>query len=177
MNLGKLQDRLETTNNSEFLNMYQLETLDGFNTVDNTVERLKEIFEAADNYAKDNDLKYKYFQLAKKPLWTEFTVESESFIYQGFDAQVSIDLSENLDNLKLFVVVQNNNVKSLQEGQRIEINSDFVDGLNVLQRNIFEEASLEVQKRATDTFRKVWLHEKERMDKWVKTCSIQLKGN
>ncbi len=177
MNLGNLKDKLETTNNSTFLKMYQNETLEECKNIESTVERLQEIFTEADNYAEDNDLKYKYFQLAQTPLWNEIVVESESFIYQGFEARVEIDLSENLEDIKLFVTVQNNNVSDLKEGQRFEIDSNFLESMNDLQREIFEESVVEVQRRAIKTFRKVWLYEKERMDKWVKTCSIQLKGN
>ena len=176
MNLGNLQEKLQTTDNSNFLKMYQLETLEECNTVDSLMKRVQEIFTEADNYASTNDVKYKYLQLAQEPLWSEFTVESEGFIYQGFEANVEVDLSESVENIKLFVTIQNNNVSDLKEGQRIEIDSTFVDGLNDLQKEIFLEAKAEVEARATDTLKKVWIYEKERMDKWVKTCNIQLKG-
>ena len=176
MRLGNLKEKLETTDNSTFLKMYQTETLTECNTVSSFMEKAQRIFTEADNYAETNDLKYKYLQLAQKPLWNDFTVEPEGFIYQGFEANVGVDLSESIDNIKLFVTIQNNNVGDLKEGQRIEINSDFIDGLNDLQKEIFLEAKATVEKRATDILKKVWIYEKERIDRWVKTCNIELKG-
>jgi len=115
--------------------------------------------------------------MAKNYLWEGLTVEPESFIYQGFEAQVQIDLSEKLEDIRLFVTVQNNNVATLKEGQRIEITDDFIEGLNNLQRAIFLEALEKVQQRAIKVFRKVWIYEQERIDKWIKTTPINIKGN
>jgi len=176
MNLRKLQDKL-VTNNSGFLSKYQNTNLNECKTVDEAINNVKNILKEADEYAKINKLEYKYLQMAKNLLWEDIKVKPEPFIYQGFDAQVEVDLSENIDDIKLFVTVQNNNVSALKEGQRIEITDEFVNGMNDLQKSIFEEAYQLVQQRTLKTINSVWKYEQARIDKWVKTCGIKLKGN
>jgi len=173
LNLQKLYEKLET-NNDGFLSMYQQETLDGL-TFGEIKEKMSKIFTEADNYAETNDLEYKYFQLAKKPLWNDLVVESSPFIYQGFDARVIIDMDQKLDDLNPVVTIQNNNVGALNEEQQITIDDTFVVGLNDLQKGIFEQALAEVNERVVEQFKQIWTVEKQRIDKWIKTCKITIK--
>lgn len=176
MRLGQLSDKLET-HNSTFVSKLIKENLDDVNTLKEIRDRLKEIMSESDIYAEDNSFKYKYIQMAQEPLWTGINIEPAHFIYQGFDAYVSIDLTENLDTIVPYVVIHNNNVIDLKDGQRIEITPEFKDGLNPLQKEIFEEALGLVENRTVKTLKKVWSFEKDRMNKWVRTCEIKLKGN
>ncbi len=176
MKLGKLYESY-TTPDTEFLRLYQSEDLSGCKTLVETKNTIHKIFESADRYAENNKLKYKYFQLANKPLWEEIEVEQQHFILKGFDAHITIDLTESLENIKPFVLVQNNNVDFLKEGQRVEIDESFIKSLNPLQREIFLEALAKVENDAVNKIQKVWKLEQQRIDKWVKTCKINLKGN
>lgn len=176
MNLRKLQERIETSQDT-FLKEYQTISMNEEKNVQSIAQKFINLLENANRFANNNDLDYKYLEVAKAPLWSDFEVEPESFIYQGFDAKVVVDLSENLNNLKPFVIVQNNNVKDLKEGQRFEINDDFIKTMNPLQQEIFKEALEAVENRATTIMKKVWKVEQQRLDKWVKTSKIVLKGN
>lgn len=176
MKLGKLYESF-TSPDTDFLRLYQQTTLMECKTLEDTKKTMKNVFVEADNYAANNKLQYKYFQLAKKPLWEELDVESQHFILKGFDAYINIDLTEELDNIKPFVVVQNDNVKDLSQGQRLEINEEFVKSLNELQREIFLEALGKVEAETVSKMQKVWKLEQQRIDKWVKTTKINLKGN
>jgi len=173
MNLRKLYEQYET-NNDGFLSMYQQETLEGL-SFEEIKDKVNEIFTEADNYAETNNLEYKYFQLAKKPLWTDIVVESSPFIYQGFDARVTIDMDKSLDELTPVVTIQNNNVGALEAEQTITINEEFINGLKTYQSEIFEKALEEVNERVITQFKEVWMVEQQRLDKWIKTCKITLK--
>jgi hypothetical protein len=176
MRLGQLSEKLQK-HDSSFVKRLITENLDDVDTIKEIRDRLKEIMSEADNYATDNDFKYKYIQIAQKPLWSDLSVKPEHFIYQGFDAHVAMDLTENIDEIKPYVVVQNSNVSSLKDGQRLEINEDFRKSLNDFQREIFEESLAVVEQRGVNALKKVWQFEKERIDKWVTTCEVKLKGN
>jgi len=173
LNLRKLYEQYET-NNDGFLSMYQQETLEGL-SFDEIKDKVSEIFTEADKYAETNNLEYKYFQLAKKPLWNELVVESSPFIYQGFEARVMIDMDKNLDELTPVVTIQNNNVGALEADQFIVINEEFISGLKTYQSEIFEKALQEVNERVIIQFKEVWIVEQQRLDKWIKTCKITLK--
>lgn len=173
MNLRKLYEQYET-NNDGFLSMYQQETLEGL-SFDEIKEKVSEIFTEADKYAETNNLEYKYFQLATKPLWTELVVESSPFIYQGFDAKVVIDMDQKLDELAPIVAIQNNNVSALESEQTIKIDEAFITGLNDYQKAIFEQALTEVNERIVEQFKQIWTVEQQRIDKWIKTCKITIK--
>ena len=173
MNLRKLYEQYET-NNDGFLSMYQQETLEGL-SFDEIKEKVSEIFTEADKYAETNNLEYKYFQLATKPLWTELVVESSPFIYQGFDAKVVIDMDQKLDELAPIVAIQNNNVSALETEQTIKIDEAFITGLNDYQKAIFEQALTEVNERIVEQFKQIWTVEQQRIDKWIKTCKITIK--
>lgn len=175
MRMGKLYEKLET-HNSGFVAGLINETLEDVNTMDDVKSRLKNILAEADNYAADNDFKYRYLQMAGEPLWVDVAVEPEHFIYQGFDAYINIDLKEDIDQIKPYILIQNNNVSCLENGQRIEIDDTFKNGLNDLQREIFEEALSLVEAKTTRTLQSVWKYEKRRLDKWIKESEIQLKG-
>ncbi len=175
MKLGRLYESF-TTPDTDFLRMYQTEDLMECKTLSETKNTIQKVFEAADKYAENNKLKYKYFQLANTPLWEEVEVEPQHFILKGFDAYIRINLSESLENIKPYVMVQNNNVDYLKDGQTIEINESFIKSLNPLQREIFLEALKKVEDEAVDKLQRVWKLEQQRIDKWVKTCKINLKG-
>lgn len=175
MKLGKLYESY-TTPDTGFLRLYQTETLRGCRTLNETKETIQKVFDEADKYATNNKLKYKYFQLANKPLWEEVKVTKQHFILKGFDAHICIDLSESLENIKPYVMVQNNNVDYLKDGQRIEIDEEFVKSLNHLQRDIFLESLKKVEDETVEKLQRVWSLEQQRIDKWVKTCKINLKG-
>ncbi len=174
MKLGKLYESY-TTNNSIFLNLYQQELLTECNTLNETKSTIKKVLNEADKYAENNKLKYKYFQLAKEPLWVDVIVESQHFIYQGFDAYISVDLNNVIDDITPYVVVQNSNVSSMNDGQTIAITEAFITGLNDLQREIFLESLEKVENETVNKLKAVWSIEKERIDKWVKTTEINLK--
>lgn len=174
MKLGKLCESF-TTPDTDFLRLYQTQDLSDCKTLNETKQTVKNIFAQADKYAINNNLKYKYFQLANKPLWEEVEVEPQHFILKGFDAFISIDLTESLENIKPFVIVQNNNVDFLKCGRRIEIDESFINSLNPLQREIFVESMNKVEEEAVSKIKKVWKLEQQRIDKWVKTCKIDLK--
>ena len=174
MRLGQLNERLET-HDSGFVSLLIHENLYTVG-LNETKERIQKVLTEADIYAEDNDFQYKYLELAQEPLWTDVEVTPEHFIYQGFDAYIAIDLKENIDDIKPYVIVQNNNVSTLKDGQTIEINDVFKNGLNDLQREIFEEALLKVETKTVRTLQKVWKYEKERLDKWITTSKIALKG-
>lgn len=176
MRLGLLNEKLQT-HDASFVQRLITENLDEVDTIKEIKDRLKEIMSESNTYAEDNNFKYKYLELAQEPLWVDVMVESEHFIYQGFDAYVSIDLKENIDDITPYVVIQNNNVSSLKDGQTIEINEEFKSSLNDLQREIFEEALSKVETKTVKTLKKVWQFEKQRMDKWIKTCAVELKGS
>jgi hypothetical protein len=176
MKLGKLYESF-TTPETDFLRLYQTEDLSGCKTLNETKDTIKNIFSEADNYANNNKLEYKYFQLAKKPLWEELEINQQHFILKGFDAYINIDLTESLNNITPFVVVQNGNVKDLENGQRIEINESFIRSLIPLQKEIFLEALTLIEDETMSKLKKVWKIEQQRIDKWVKTCKINLKGN
>jgi len=173
LNLRKLYEQYET-NNDKFLSMYQQETLEGL-SFDEIKDKVSEIFTEADKYAETNNLKYKYSQLAKKPLWNDLVIESSPFIYQGFEARVMIDMDKNLDELSPVVAIQNNNVGALEADQFIEINEQFLSGLKTYQSEIFEKALQEVNERVITQFKQVWIVEQQRLDRWIKTCKITLK--
>lgn len=173
MNLRKLYEQYET-NNEEFLEMYQQETLDGLSFTE-IKETVSEIFTQADKYAEANNLEYKYFQLAKKPLWNALVIESSQFIYQGFEARVMIDMDQKLDDLVPVVTIQNNNVGALETEQHVTIDEKFLSGLKSYQSEIFEKALEEVNERVVDNFKQVWKVEQQRIDKWIRTCNITLK--
>ena len=175
MKLGKLYESFIAPD-TDFLRLYQTKDLSECKTLTDTKKTIQNIFEEADKYAINNKLKYKYFQLANKPLWEELEVDQQHFILKGFDAYISIDLTESLENIKPFVLVQNNNVDFLKEGQRVEIDESFIKSLNPLQREIFLESLAKVENEAVSKIQKVWKLEQQRIDKWVKTCKIDLKG-
>jgi hypothetical protein len=72
--------------------------------------------------------------------------------------------------------LQNDNVDQLSKEQRINIDEGFINSLNELQRAIFSEALERIEKQTVDKLQKVWSLEKQRIDKWVKTSKIKLKG-
>lgn len=175
MKLGKLYESFSSPD-TDFLRLYQTKDLSECKTLDETKKTIQNIFEQADKYAINNNLKYKYFQLADKPLWESVEVEQQHFILKGFDAFISIDLTESLENIKPFVLIQNNNVDFLKNGQRVEIDESFINSLNPLQRKIFLESLEKVENETVYKMQKVWKLEQQRIDKWVKTCKIDLKG-
>ena len=176
MRLGKLQESF-TMPDTDFLRLYQTENLNNCETLNEVKETIQKVFTEADNYAVNNHLQYKYFQLAKKPLWEQHEIEitPQHFILKGFDAYVHIDLSESLEDIKPFVIVQNSNVSSLKYGQRIEINEEFIKSLNDLQRQIFLESLNKVENETVEKIKNIWIVEQKRIDKWIKTCKINLK--
>lgn len=176
MKLGKLYESF-TTPDIDFIRQYQTEDLSGCKTLNETKETVQSVFDAADKYATDNNLQYTYFQLAKTPLWENMSITPQHFILKGFDAYINVDLTEALKDIKPFVVVQNKNVDDLKNGQRIEIDEAFIKSLIPLQKEIFLEALKVVENEAMEKMSKVWVIEKQRIDKWVKTCKINLKGN
>ena len=129
----------------------------------------------SDDYAEDNNFKFKYIQMAEEPLWVGISVKPEHFIYRGFDAYVAMDLTENIDDIKPYVIIQNSNVSDLKNGQRLEINENFIKSLNDFQRDIFKESLAIVEQRGVNTLKKIWKFEKERMNRWIQTCEIKLK--
>lgn len=173
MRLGKLYESCDNIS-SNFFNLYQSETLNEATTINEVKNKISNIINEADKYAALNNMKYKYMDLAKNPLWTDVIVEAEMFIYQGFEAFITIDLNESLEKITPFVLVKNNNVTGLMEGQRIEITEAFVNGLNKLQREIFDKSLSIVESRTVKTFQTVWGYEKARIDKWIKTSEIDL---
>jgi len=173
--LGKLYESV-TTYDTDFIRLYQTENLSDCKTLNETKETIRNVFDKADKYAEVNKLKYKYFQLAKKPLWEELEINTQHFILKGFDAYINVDLTESLEYIKPFVVIQNGNVENLKDGQRIEINEKFISSLIPLQREIFLESLNKIEKETIMTLKKVWQVEKQRIDKWAKTCKIQLEG-
>lgn len=176
MKLGKLYESF-TNPDTDFLKLYQSNDLSACTTLLETKKMIQHVFEQADNYALNNKLKYKYFELAKKPLFEELEIQSVHFILKGFDAYIGVDLTESLDEIKPFVIVRNSCVDDLKNGQRIEITDDFVKSLNSLQREIFLESLAKVENDTVSQIKKVWKLEQQRIDKWVKTCKIDLKGN
>ena len=176
MRLGKLQESF-TNPDTTFLSMYQTEDLKGCNTLNEVKETIQSVFTEADIYAKNNKLAHTYFQLAGEPLWEqhEIEVEPQHFILKGFDAYITIDLTETLENMKPYVLVQNSNVSSLKDGQRVEITESFVKSLNELQREIFTKSLTKVETEAVKKLKNIWGLEQKRIDKWVKTCKIDLK--
>lgn len=175
MKLGKLYETFSAPDTA-FLRLYQTEDLSGCKTLDEIKQTIDNIFCEANNYAENNNLKYKYMQLAKTPLWESLEIKGQHFILKGFDAYINVDLTETLENIKPFVVVHNNNVTDLENGQRIEIDDDFVNSLIPLQKDIFFESLQKVENETVSKLKKVWKLEQQRMDKWVKTCNIDLKG-
>ena len=176
MRLGKLQKSF-TTPDTDFLRLYQTEDLKKCKSLNEVKETIQHVFTEADNYAENNSLQYKYFQLAKKPLWEqhELEVTPQHFILGGFDAYIKIDLTESIENIKPFVIVQNSNVSSLKDGQRIEIDEKFIKSLNELQREIFVNSLMKVEQDTLKKLKGIWDLEQKRIDKWVKTCKIDLK--
>lgn len=174
MKLGKLYESF-TSPDTDFLKLYQNEDLMECKTLCETKQTIQKVFDSANGYAKNNKLKYTYFQLAESPLWESLEVEPQHFILKGFDAYIKIDLTESLENIKPYVEVQNNNVGYLKDGQRIEINDEFIKSLNPLQREIFLESLKKVENETVVKMQKVWKLEQQRIDKWVKTCKIDLK--
>jgi hypothetical protein len=174
MNLGNLYEKVQT-HDSGFVSLLINENLYTVG-LNETKERIQKVIAEADKYAEDNDFQYKYLELAHEPLWTDVEVKPEHFIYQGFDAYITVDLKENIADIIPYVIVQNNNVSSLKDGQTIEITDEFKNGLNELQREIFEEALLMVETKTVRTLQKVWQYEKERLGKWINTSKIALKG-
>jgi len=174
MRLGQLYDKFTIPDN-EFIRLYQTQNLGECKTLNEVKETIKTVFKEADKYAVNNNLKYKYMQLAKNPLWNELEINEQHFILKGFDAYINIDLTEELENIKPFVVVKNGNVKDLKNGQRIEINETFIDSLVPLQKDIFLEALQKIENETMCKLKKVWKIEQQRMDKWVQTCKIDLK--
>lgn len=175
MKLGELYESY-TTPHTEFLRLYQQSNLMECETLDETKQKVKQIFLEADNYANENKLEYRYFDLAKAPLWHEIEIEPEHFILKGFDAYINVDLKESIEDIKPFVSIQNDNVDQLSKEQRIDIDEGFINSLNELQRAIFSEALERIEKQTVDKLQKVWSLEKQRIDKWVKTSKIKLKG-
>lgn len=173
MNLGNLYDHV-TTSDNYFLGLYQQEDLLGCKTLDEAQKVIGKIFYEADVYAQTNNIEYTYFQLAKKPLWEQLEVKEQHFILKGFDAYINIDLTEHLQNIKPFVVVQNGNVNDLVNGQRIEITEQFINDLLPLHREIFLEALHVVEKETVQKLQQVWKMEQKRIDKWVNTSRIKL---
>lgn len=175
MRFGKLNETLQT-HNSSFVKKLINENLDEVDTIKEIKDRLKELMNEADNYAKENHLKHKYLELAQEPLWVNVKVEPEHFIFKGFDAYVAMDLTENIDNIKPYVIIHNNNVKTLENGQVIAIADEFISDLNDFQRTIFEEALSVVENRSVETLKKVWNYEKERINKWIRISEISIEG-
>lgn len=175
MRLGKLYESYSTPD-TDFIRLYQQTDLTECYTLTETKNILNNIFLEADSYAVNNKLEFKYFQLAKYPLWESLNIEKRYFIYKGFDAWINIDMTEKIENIKPYIIVQNNNVSNLQEGQRIEINDDFIKSLNKLQLEIFEEALNKLETETIEKMKKVWILEQQRLDKWLKTTKINLQG-
>lgn len=175
MRLGKLYESYSTPD-TDFIRLYQQTDLKECYTLTETKNTLNNIFLEADSYAVNNKLEFKYFQLAKYPLWESLNIEKQYFIYKGFDAWINIDMTEKIENIKPYIIVQNNNVSNLQEGQRIEINDDFMKSLNKLQLEIFEEALNKLETETIEKMKKVWILEQQRLDKWLKTTKINLQG-
>ena len=169
MKLGKLQESLRHSN-SAFLSLYQQQDLSLCETLDETKETIRMVFEAADDYARSNSLKHKYFELAKKPLWESLEIDSRHFILQGFDAHIAISLSESLDSMVPYIVVAKNNI------EKYEITDEFIESLNPLQRGIFLKELQELETETVSLLQKVWKIEQQRIDKWVKTSKVHLKG-
>lgn len=174
MKLGKLYESF-TTPDTDFIRLYQTQDLSECNTLNEIKEKIKIIFNEAEVYAKNNNLKYTYFQLAKAPLFEELEIKEQYFILKGFDAYINIDLAESLENIIPFVVVQNSNIQNLKNGQRLEITEDFINSLVPLQKDIFLEALQKIEDETVSKLKKVWKLEQQRIDKWVKTCKIDLK--
>ncbi len=175
MRLGKLYESY-TTPDTDFIRLYQQTDLNECLSLNMTKDKINNVFLEADKFAVNNKLKYKYFQLAGTPLWEELDIEKQYFIYKGFDAWITINMTEKCENIKPYVIVQNNNVSKLQEGQRIEIDETFIKSLNPLQLEIFEESLRRLETEATNKMKKVWILEQQRLDKWVKTTKINLQG-
>jgi len=175
MKLGKLYENFNASH-SEFLNMYRNNDLMNCKTLKDIKENLKAIFEEADNYAKAKNLKFKYFDLAKKPLWEGLDIDSRYFILKGFDAYIKIDLNESLDDIVPYVFVLNENTNHLKAGQVFEINEELVESLVPYQKQLFLEELKKLEDETVSTLQKVWDMERKRIDKWVDTCKVDLKG-
>lgn len=173
MKLGKLYDTYNTPDN-DFLKLYQQTTLIECTSLIEIKQKIGKIFLEADNYAINNKMKYKYFQLANKPLWEELSIDKQYFIYKGFDAWIDIDMQSK--NILPHVIVKNNNVSNLQEGQILDIDDTFLKSLNELQRKLFLESLSKLENEVVDKIKKVWSLEQQRIDKWVKTTKIDLQG-
>lgn len=175
MRLGKLYESYSTPD-TDFIKLYQQTDLTECQTLLETKSILNHIFLEADSFAINNKLEFKYFQLAKYPLWESLNIEKQHFIYKGFDAWIEIDMTEKIENIKPYIIVQNNNVSNLQEGQRIEIDDEFIKSLNKLQLEIFEESLKKIETETNEKMKKVWILEQQRLDKWLKTTKINLQG-
>jgi|LakMenEpi03Aug12_release.lakeMendotaPanAssembly.Ray.scaffolds.fasta_scaffold156031_2 hypothetical protein len=173
MKLGKLSESF-TNPDTFFLKLYQTEDLSNCTTLNETKETISTIFAAADTYAVNNKFKHKYFDLAHTPLWENLEIEKHHFILKGFDAFIAIDLTENLHDIRPFVLVQHNNVEDLEYGHRIEITEEFINSMVVFQKELFLEALHRFESETVETLKAVWKVEQQRIDKWVKTCKIDL---
>jgi hypothetical protein len=169
MKLGKLYESF-TASNSDFLSLYQQQDLMLCETLEETKETIRTVFEAADDYAISNNLKHKYFELAKKPLWESLEIDSRHFILQGFDAHIAISLSESLDSMVPYIVVAKNDI------EKYDITDEFIESLNKLQREIFLKELHELETETVSMLQNVWKMEQQRIDKWVKTSKVDLKG-
>ena len=79
MKLGKLYESFSSPD-TDFLRLYQTKDLSECKTLDETKKTIQNIFDQADKYAINNNLKYKYFQLADKPLWESVEVEQQQHL-------------------------------------------------------------------------------------------------
>lgn len=175
MKLGKLHESFTSENNT-FLNLYQQVDLMECMTLDEIKSSIKEVLQEADNYAESNNLKFKYFDLAKSPLWEGLEVKERHFILKGFDAYIKIDLVESLDDIKPYVIVINTESNDKTSGQIFEINDEFVNSLNKLQREIFLEQMQKLEDETVQVLKEVWNIERKRIRKWITTSKVDLKG-
>ena len=146
MKLGALYESY-TTPHTEFLRLYQQSNLMECETLDETKQKVKQIFLEADNYANENKLEYRYFDLAKTPLWHEIEIEPEHFILKGFDAYINVDLKESIEektSLNGFSIgdwcyVTDKESSNLENGKVYKINQ--IDPTNHHQKHHFDNGS------------------------------------
>jgi len=167
MKFGSLQESLDTYDTG-FLREFRSEDLSEAKSVKEIKNISNQIFESANEFAEVNKID-KYFDLAQKPLWESIEVEPEEFIFKGFNAKLCYDM----EKLEPYVVVQNNNISNLKEGQIFTV-SEVVNDLNELQQQIFNEALDTIEERAVDKLKKVWNVEKERIEKWIKFTEVKI---
>ena len=176
MKFGELNECF-SSENSEFIRLYQTVDVDGCESIKEFKEIMEYVFECADNYAENNKLKYKYFDLAKAPLWTDLEINARNFILKGYDANIVVDLKESFFDITPFIMIENIGYGVSECEQRINIDDDLVGSMIPYQKELFLEEVSIMEKEILEKLKKVWLLEKQRIDKWVKTCKIDLSKN